>query len=190
MTEQRTNEQPRTNAWVAAAQTMAAPEPERPSSVEEAADGSIPNDPGAVFVAAHGGAGATSWAAILAGVDGGPVDASLAEHRTGPVVLVARASADGISAAKTSIHQYGAAAFASVLVVPAGPGRVHRVIAAELKVLGGAARVIKAPWLPRLPLKRAQQATPTDLPAKQLTKDLTTLSPRLNNKPGLEGDEE
>lgn len=155
--------------WVTAAQSIApevqaaAPEPEPSPAAEEQP---MP------FVAAHGGAGATAWAAILDGADHGQQLPANGE----PAVLVARASLHGIDAAKASIAAHGRAAFSTVLIVPASPGRMPRLIQNELKVLAGAVPLVPVPWVPGLLIKRSALSDFTDVPAKDLEKIRTALS--------------
>lgn len=131
-----------------------------------------------VFLAAHGGAGATSWANILGGVDGGLVSN---QERETPVpdadtVLVARASLDGVDAAKAAIAIYGYARFACVLLVPSSPTKMPRLIANEVKVLSGAISIITVPWTPTLLVRRAAQLSPTDISPKELIKIIASFS--------------
>ncbi|MDO5752452.1 hypothetical protein [Arthrobacter sp.] len=160
-----------TNPWVKAAQNLTpAPAPQAPAPV---APREVP-----VFLAAHGGAGATSWAHILGGVDGGLVT-GLNQEAPAPgaeLVLVARASLDGIDAAKSAIAIHGYDRFACVLLVPSSPTRMPRLIANEVKVLSGAITVIDTPWTPGLLMRRAAQLTPTDISPKELHKITASLS--------------
>lgn len=164
MTEQNVTSQG-VNPWIAAAQNItpiAAPQPMAPAPARD-----LP-----VFVAAHGGAGATSWAHILGGVDGGLVRDKTKEEiapHTG-MVLVARASIDGVDAAKSVIAIHGYDRFACVLLVPSSPGRLPRIIADEVKVLSGALGIILAPWTPSLLVHRADQLGPTNIAPKELIK--------------------
>ena len=167
---EETTVQDRTNPWLAAAAEAAARLPaEQAAAVDR-------HDPSAglrtVFVAAHGGAGATTWARVLGGADGGP---EMPEDGT-PVVLVARASVAGIDAAKRILAAQGAAV-RCVLVVPAAPGRPHRSIRNELRVLGGAAPLVHAPWVPALLTTRPMQADPDDIPPKDLARLRVALPP-------------
>jgi hypothetical protein len=155
--------------WVTAAQAIA---PEVRASAPEEDHAPVAEEQPIGFVAAHGGAGATAWAAILDGADHGqqlPADGA-------PVVLVARASMHGIDAAKTAIAAHGPAAFSAVLVVPAAPGRASRMIQNELKVLAGAVPLILIPWVSGLLIKRSALADFTDVPAKDLAKVRAALS--------------
>jgi hypothetical protein len=131
-----------------------------------------------VFLAAHGGAGATSWAHILGGVDGGLVT-GLEKEAPSPgaaLVLVVRASLDGVDAAKSAIAIHGHGRFACVLLVPSTPAKMPRLIANEVKVLSGAITVIDTPWIPGLLVRRAAQLGRTDISAKELTKIIAALT--------------
>lgn len=169
------------NPWLAAAAEAAA------SAPAQEAEAAVRNEASVglrtVFVAAHGGAGATTWAHVLGGVDGGP---DMPED-VSPVVLVARASLAGIDAAKRALAAH-AAKVACVLVVPAAPGRPHRAIRNELRVLGGAASLVPAPWVPALLLRRPEQATPADIPPKELARIRAALPPALDLPPIAEGE--
>lgn len=167
-----------TNRWVAAAQTFA---PMKSSPTPEAVVKPVAAEPTSfrtVFLSAHGGAGATAWASVLNGHDGGSVmDWVSADSPRGGAVLVLRSTVDGIAAAKKAIAHHGAGAFTCALAVAAGPGRPPRVISDELKILGGAVALARAPWVPALLVRRAAQATSADIPIKDFTKitaELTT----------------
>lgn len=167
-----------TNPWVTAAQTAV---PTAPTlALEPAADGDAvkPGSCRPIFLSAHGGAGATVWASVLDGHDGGPaMKWAPADSPQGGAVLVLRSTMDGIASAKKVIAHHGADAFTCVLAVAAAPGRPPRVISDELKILGGAVPVARAPWVPALLVRRAVQATSADIPIKDLTRltaDLTT----------------
>ena len=174
MTEHNVTGQ-RVNPWLTAARNITpAPVPApAPEPVAPTVPGGVP-----VFLAAHGGAGATSWAHILGGVDGGLV--------TGPgqeapppgaaLVLVVRASLDGVDAAKSAIAIHGYDRFACVLLVPSTPAKMPRLIAHEVKVLSGAITIILTPWIPGLLVRRAAQLGHTDIPPKELTKIITALT--------------
>lgn len=155
--------------WVTAAQSIA---PDVRAAAPEEKPAPPAEEQPVAFVAAHGGAGATSWASILDGADHGqqlPTDGT-------PVVLVARASLHGIDAAKATIAGHGRTAFSAVLIVPAVPGRTPRLIQNELKVLAGAIPLVSAPWVPGLLIKRSALADFTDVPAKDLAKVRAALS--------------
>lgn len=170
MTEQNVTGQ-RVNPWLTAAMNIT------PAPVPEAAAPAAPRQV-PVFLAAHGGAGATSWAHILGGVDGGLVSDPNREAQ-GPdtdIVLVARASLDGVDAAKSAIAIHGYDHFSCVLLVPSSPMKMPRLIANEVKVLSGAISIIAVPWTPTLLIRRAAQLSSTDIPPKELTKIIASLS--------------
>ena len=168
------------NPWLEAARSIPAPAP-----VDHARDQATQDEQGThtdrqrpVFVGAHGGAGATAWAGILEAVDAGNINTWTTNEQEPDttVVLVLRASLDGVTAAKTALAHRGAEAFTAGLVVAAGPGRVPRRINDELKILAGAVPLARAPWVPELLVKRAVNTAPTDLPSKELNKLTTTLN--------------
>jgi hypothetical protein len=167
-----------TNPWVTAAQTAVptAPTPAPEAVVEPVSVELASLSP--LFLSAHGGAGATVWASVFDGHDGGSVMGWVpADSPRGGAVLVLRGTVDGIAAAKKAIAHHGAGAFTCALAVAAAPGRAPRVISDELKILGGAVALVRAPWVPALLVRRAAQATPADIPTKDFTKitaDLTT----------------
>ncbi|GAA1891973.1 hypothetical protein GCM10009715_41880 [Paeniglutamicibacter psychrophenolicus] len=176
------------NPWLEAARSV--PAPPVPEVNRSAPDSPVQGSPlqdapavevaseqtRAVLVAAHGGAGTTTWSHILGAVDGGNVESWVSEREPGdiPAVLALRASVEGINTTKSLLAQYGVDAFAAALVIPAAPGKLPRRIASELRILGGAISVIHAPWVPALLLKRAAHAASSDLSPKELTK-LTTM---------------
>lgn len=133
---------------------------------------------GDAFLCRAWGAGATSWAHLLGALDGGLLSAkSTWTVATVPnTVLVTRGSIDGIDAAKAAIAIHGYERFACVLLVPALPGRLPRLIADEVKVLSGALPIVHVPWLPSLLTHRASQLSPADISPKELTKIITGLS--------------
>ncbi|KAA0973380.1 hypothetical protein FQ154_18570 [Paeniglutamicibacter gangotriensis] len=177
-----------TNPWLEAARSVPAPQvpktmhlsPEAPlldDEVQVDLDVVIEaEEPRTVLVAAHGGAGTTTWSHILGAVDGGSVEHWVAEREPVdvPAVLVLRASVEGISTAKSILAFHGTEAFVAALIIPASPGKLPRRITSELRILGGAINLIHAPWVPDLLLKRAAHAAPSDLSAKELIK-LTTM---------------
>lgn len=174
-----------TNPWLEAARSVPAPQisetkqtlPQTPLEEEVLAEVE-PEQHRAVLVAAHGGAGATTWSSVLGAADGGNIErwVSTREPVEVPALLVLRSSVEGISIAKSILAHYGVDAFTAALVVPAAPGKLPRRITSELRILGGAINLIHAPWVPELLLKRATNATPSDLSTKELTKFTTMLT--------------
>ena len=131
----------------------------------------MPQRTGAVFLSAHGGAGATMWSSAFTGHDGGLVTTWERDITPGDgVVLVLRSTVNGITAAKKAIGRYGKDSFTCVLAVAAAPGREPRLIHDELKVLAGAVTVVRVPWIQTLILRRSALVTSKDIPAKDLTK--------------------
>lgn len=182
-TEQDKETSQKANPWLEAARSVPAPQvteaqhpaPETPLEEELLVDAE-PEQHRAVLVAAHGGAGTTTWSHILGAVDGGNIERWVSEREPEgiPAVLVLRSSVEGISTAKSILALHGVEAFAAALVIPAAPGKLPRRITSELRILGGAVNLIHAPWVPDLLLKRAANATPSDLSTKELNK-LTTM---------------
>lgn len=98
-------------------------------------------------IAAHPGAGASTWAAALKGVETTvPVEGAL---------VVARSTLDGITSAKRFSASAGA-----VLLVADGPGKPSTEVARAVRVLAGAAPVIPVPWIPALQRSAAATETP------------------------------
>lgn len=166
------------NAWLEAARSLPTPAPvaTTPDTTTENEESTDTGRDRPVFVGAHGGAGATAWAGILGGIDAGHINAWDTHRKTAALVLVLRASLDGVTAAKNALATQGADTFTAALVVAAGPGRAPRRINDELRILAGAVPLARTPWVPELLLKRAVNTTPADLPAKELTKLTTTLA--------------
>lgn len=160
-----------TNPWVTAVQAAAptAPAP-TPEAISEPVVVEL-SSPRPLFLSAHGGAGATVWAAVLDGHDGGSVTTWVpCDSPRGGTVLVLRSTVDGIAAAKKAIAHHGAHAFTCALAVAAAPGRSPRIISDELKILAGAVPLAHTPWVPTLLIRRAAHATTADIPMKELTK--------------------
>ncbi|MEV0036457.1 DUF6668 family protein [Streptomyces sp. NPDC050804] len=106
------------------------------------------------WVAAHGGAGATSLARALGGADVGTRWPDPARDEPGRVLIVARTHASGIQAASTVLdalrtgsHPDGLDLVAVVLVADA-PGRLPLELARKVRVLGSAVTTHRIPWIP------------------------------------------
>ena len=177
MTEENVTAQ-KVNPWLTAAKSIT-PEALHPVSPQQAPEPEVAASRGVpLFVSAHGGAGATSWAHILGGVDGGLVT-GLDQEAPGSgaaLVLVVRASLDGVDAAKSAIAIHGYGRFDCVLLVPSSPAKMPRLIAHEVKVLSGAISIIAVPWTPALLVRRAAQLGRTDISPKELTKIIASLT--------------
>lgn len=119
---------PRILGWLRPARTGDAP---------AAADVPVAVTSGWAVYGAHPGAGASTWADLLDGTDiTGQGD------YPGRVLVVARTTLGGVEAAKTLTHRAGA-----VLMVADAPGRVTADVRRGLRVLAGAAPVVRTPWL-------------------------------------------
>ena len=60
--------------------------------------------------------------------------------------------------------------FSGALIVPASPGRPHKSIANELRILSGAIDLVRVPWVPLLLTKRPGDVVPGDLGVKDLAR--------------------
>jgi len=110
---------------------------------------------GLAWVGAHGGAGVTTLAAVLGGVDVGCrwPQPDLAEPAR--ILLVARTHASGLHTASMTLnamregrHPSGMTLVGVVLVADA-PGSLPRSLVNRIKVLRSAAPVQRIPWIPQ-----------------------------------------
>jgi hypothetical protein len=138
------------------------PQPQTPdcSGRRKAAEGAgTAVAPGAVsavsWVGAHGGAGATTFAAALGGQDVGHGWPRPAEGHPGRMVLLARTHATGLRAASRALDALragrlpaGVELVALVLVADA-PGRLPLELARRVRVLRSAAPIVSIPWIPQ-----------------------------------------
>ncbi|MGW6015959.1 DUF6668 family protein [Streptomyces sp. NPDC055210] len=106
------------------------------------------------WVNAHGGAGATTFAAALGGVDLGQSWPNFALGNPGRFFLLARTHAAGLQAAsrrmealRSQNHPPGIELIAVVLVADA-PGRLPSELSRRVKVLRSAAPSFIVPWIP------------------------------------------
>lgn len=91
-------------------------------------------------LSAHPGSGASTWAQLLG------MEEVTVEAQTGlPLLVVVRSTLSGTEAAK--FYTSGAAA---LLVVADAPGKVPAPVARAIRVLEGAAPVVRVPWVPAL----------------------------------------
>jgi hypothetical protein len=88
----------------------------------------------------HHGAGTTTWAELLEGEEITAPDAG-----SGRLLLVARTTLRGVEEAKTLTHRAGA-----VLMVADAPGNVPPDVRRGIRVLSGAAPIVRVPWIPAL----------------------------------------
>ena len=89
---------------------------------------------------AHPGAGATTWAELLDGTE--LTDLTAADGR---ILVATRTTLRGIEAAKSLTHRAGA-----LLLVADAPGSVPADVRRGIRVLSGAAPIVRVPWLPPL----------------------------------------
>ncbi|MER6961943.1 hypothetical protein [Streptomyces sp. NPDC000618] len=102
---------------------------------------------------AHGGAGATTFAAALGGTDIGHAWPDVGRGEPGRTLLLARthdrglrAAAQALDALRTGRHPPGVHLVAVVLVADA-PGRLPLELFRRVRVLRSAARTISVPWI-------------------------------------------
>jgi hypothetical protein len=108
---------------------------------------------GVGWVAAHGGAGTTTLAAVLSGIDLGCRWPDPARDEPARIILVARTHAQGLRAASRALnairegrHPAGMRLVALVLVADA-PGSLPRPLAGRIRLLRSAAPVHRIPWI-------------------------------------------
>ncbi|MEU0360421.1 DUF6668 family protein [Streptomyces cyaneofuscatus] len=106
------------------------------------------------WVAAHGGAGVTTLAAALGGLDTGTRWPDPSSGEPGRMLVVARTHAAGIQAASTVLdalrtgsHPAGLELLGMVLVADA-PGRLPLTLTRRIRVLRSAVTVHRVPWIP------------------------------------------
>jgi hypothetical protein len=138
------------------------------------------SDSGFCWVAAHGGAGATSLAMALGGIDLGCRWPDPAAGEPAHVVLVSRTHAAGMRAASRALnamregrHPPGMKLVTLVLVADA-PGSLPLALASRVRVLRSVAPVIRVPWIADW---RAGK------PARSLPKQLFRLGELLGSRP-------
>ncbi|WP_432838985.1 hypothetical protein [Dactylosporangium sp. CA-092794] len=138
------------------------------------------SDSGFCWVAAHGGAGATSLAMVLGGVDLGCRWPDPVVGEPAHVVLVARTHAAGMRAASRALnamregrHPPGMKLVTLVLVADA-PGSLPLALTSRVRVLRSIAPVIRVPWIVDW---RAGK------PARSLPKQLFRLGELLGSRP-------
>ncbi|MFE0588397.1 hypothetical protein [Micromonospora echinospora] len=127
------------------------------------------SEEGVGWIAAHGGAGTSTLARLVGGVDLGCrwPDAALAEPAQ--VMVVARTNADGLRAASRALnalrqgqHPPGMRLVGLVAVADA-PGRLPAALARRIRVLRSVAPVHRVPWLPPLRVGRSPRPLPKEL---------------------------
>jgi hypothetical protein len=106
------------------------------------------------WVATHGGAGASTLAAVFGGHDSGRNWPRPDQGEPGSVLLVGRTHAAGLDAVSHTLDIFrrgdappGLDLDAIVLVADA-PGRLPRQLAQRIKVIGSVIDVYRVPWMP------------------------------------------
>lgn len=106
------------------------------------------------WVAAHGGAGTSTLAAVFGGTDAGRGWPRPDRGEPGAVLLVARTHASGLQAVSQTLDTFrlgeeppGVELVAVVLVADA-PGRLPRQLHQRIKVIGSVVDVHRVPWVP------------------------------------------
>ncbi|MEF9915583.1 hypothetical protein RJT17_36560 [Streptomyces sp. P5-A9] len=136
------------------------------------------------WVKAHGGAGATSLAEVIGGVDVGSrwPEPSRGEPRR--IVLVGRTSARGLRSVSQALAALdegrapkGLDLLAVVLVADA-PGRLPLSLLSRIRVIRSVVHVHRVPWIPAWRLDRTPKALP---------RQLATLTELVGNKRRDEG---
>ncbi|MEU2427794.1 DUF6668 family protein [Streptomyces sp. NPDC007851] len=110
---------------------------------------------GVSWANAHGGAGATTFAAAFGGTDIGHAWPDIAQGEPGRMLLLARTHVRGLQAAskaldalRTGRHPAGVELVALVLVADA-PGRLPAELSRRVHVLRSAVHTISIPWIPQ-----------------------------------------
>jgi hypothetical protein len=132
-------------------------------------DYGVPGGAATGWVGAHGGAGTSTLAAAVGGIDlgcGWPDPAQGAPHR---ILLVARPPAAGLGAASRRLDALrkgeapaGLELLAVVLVADA-PGRLPLKLARRIRVLRSAVRTQTFPWVPSWRLGEQPARPPREL---------------------------
>lgn len=129
------------------------------------------------FYAAHGGAGATLLAGLLAGVDGGRADqvqvSTLPARRLS--VLVGRTYLAGLSAIQARLNELPGF-FDLVLLNRDAPGRLPKPVADRSYIITGA-----APATLSCPFVQAWRTDTTDVTDKDAARFLTAFRTRFHN---------
>lgn len=101
--------------------------------------------PGEAFVGVHPGAGTSTWATLLNGVDHG-----LVMPESGVVNAVCRATPAALNATKALIGVHGVERIRAVLVIADAPGHALPAATRGIKVLSSVVPVVEVPWMPKL----------------------------------------
>ncbi|MEU3855224.1 DUF6668 family protein [Streptomyces sp. NPDC029554] len=133
-------------------------EPQQAPAGGRVVTGHFPTDAGrdglVAWVNAHGGAGATTFAAALGGIDAGNGWPDVGRGQPRRMFLLARTHAAGLRAAGRALkelhngnHPVGMELLALVLVADA-PGRLPLQLSRRVRVLRSATTTVTVPWIP------------------------------------------
>lgn len=112
----------------------------RPAQAQPATGGGVGEASSWHLFGVHHGSGVSTWTELLDGVELADPD-----DYSGRLLVVARTTLQGVEAAKQLTHRAGA-----VLMVPDAPGALPADVRRGIKVLSGAAPIVRAPWVPAL----------------------------------------
>lgn len=139
---------------------------------------------GISWVGAHGGAGASTFAGALGGVDVGHAWPDVSRGEPGDILLLARTHLAGLQAAskaldslRTGRHPAGIQLVALVLVADA-PGRLPPELWRRVRVLRAAVRTISVPWIAQWRVGRPAPKAPRSVV------ELAALVPARSEDPG------
>jgi hypothetical protein len=145
------------------------------------------SDDGIGWIAAHGGAGASTLTRLLGGTDIGCrwPDAALAEPSQ--VMLVGRTNNDGLRAVARALramqegrHPAGMRLLSVVLIADA-PGGLPAPLIGRIRLLRSVAPVHRVPWIPSLRLGEAPKRLPSQL--SRLSKKLDIRPEFIRSRP-------
>ncbi|MGW1671900.1 DUF6668 family protein [Streptomyces sp. NPDC002324] len=132
-------------------------------------------------MAVHGGAGASTLAAVFGGVDIGRAWPRPEQGEPGSILLVARTHAAGLLAVSQTLdlfrrgEQPSGLTLVAVVLVADAPGRLPRQLLQRIKVIGSAIEVHRVPWMPAW--RTGDLTAPMPRETATLGQLLTTASP-------------
>ncbi|KPI13175.1 hypothetical protein OK074_8822 [Actinobacteria bacterium OK074] len=108
------------------------------------------------WVKAHGGAGASTLAKALGGVDIGDRWPEPSRGEPGRILVVGRTNAEGLQSVAQALNALregrapGGLDLLSLVLVADAPGRLPFSLARRVRVIGSVAPVHRVPWIPAL----------------------------------------
>jgi uncharacterized protein DUF6668 len=121
------------------------------------------------WVKAHGGAGATSLAELLGGIDVGVRWPEPARGEPRRIVLVGRTSAQGLKSVSQALGALSdgkapqALDLVAVVLVADTPGRLPLSLLRRIRIIRSAAHVHRVPWIPAWRVGGRPRALPRQL---------------------------